>query len=133
MNLRNPTLKKAMLEALEKSLGIVTTACKTVGIDRSTHYEWMKNDPEYKKSVDSIEDMAIDFTESKLFQKIKGEDTACIIFYMKTKAKKLGYIEGRDITSGGEKLAPVQITVGTQEDAARLQQSVDKVTNDANN
>jgi hypothetical protein len=29
--------KRAMIEALEKSMGIVTTACKAVGIARSTH------------------------------------------------------------------------------------------------
>ncbi len=29
--------KKAMLEALEKSLGIVTTACKHVGVSRRTY------------------------------------------------------------------------------------------------
>ena len=34
--------KKAILEALEKSLGVVTTACKKVGIGRTTFYEWMR-------------------------------------------------------------------------------------------
>ena len=57
--------KKAMLQALEKSLGIVTTAAKQVGIDRTTHYDWMKADPEYKAAVDAIEDVALDFAESK--------------------------------------------------------------------
>ena len=33
--------KKAMIDALEKSLGIVTTACKNVGIGRTTFYEWI--------------------------------------------------------------------------------------------
>ena len=37
-NRQNSTLKKAMVDALEKSLGVVTTACKSVGIDRGTHY-----------------------------------------------------------------------------------------------
>jgi transcriptional regulator of acetoin/glycerol metabolism len=36
MNKQNVTLKRAMVEALEKSLGIVTTACKSVGINRKT-------------------------------------------------------------------------------------------------
>ena len=36
--------KKAMLEALEKSLGVVTSACKSVGIGRTTHYLWMDNE-----------------------------------------------------------------------------------------
>ena len=38
--------KRAMIEALEKALGVVTTACKSVGISRSTHYSWMESDLE---------------------------------------------------------------------------------------
>ena len=33
------TKKDQMLEALERSLGIVTTACNAVGIGRTTHYQ----------------------------------------------------------------------------------------------
>ena len=44
MNKQNVTLKKAMLEALEKSLGIVTTAAKSVGITRKTHYDWLNKE-----------------------------------------------------------------------------------------
>ena len=36
--------KKAMLDALEKSLGVVTTACKSVGVGRTTFYLWMNED-----------------------------------------------------------------------------------------
>jgi hypothetical protein len=45
--------KKAMLEALEKSLGVVTTACKSVGIGRTTHYMWLDEDPEYRRDVET--------------------------------------------------------------------------------
>ena len=93
MNKQNSTLKKAMIEALENTLGIVTTACKIVGINRGTHYNWLKSDDDYKKSVENIEDMAIDFAESKLFENIKNNDTTSTIFYLKTKGKKRGYIE----------------------------------------
>lgn len=86
-----------MVEALEKSLGIVTTAAKTVGIDRTTHYKWMESDPEYKAAVESIGDIALDFAESKLHKSIEnGSDTATI-FYLKTKGKKRGYIERQEI------------------------------------
>ena len=37
---KSDILKKEIIKALEKSLGIVTTACKNVGIARSTYYEW---------------------------------------------------------------------------------------------
>jgi len=85
--------KKAMIAALEKSLGIVTTACKAVEISRETHYRWLREDEQYKEAVESIADIALDFAESKLHKSIEnGSDTA-VIFYLKTKGKKRGYIE----------------------------------------
>ena len=95
--------KRAMIEALEKSLGVVTTACKSVGIHRSTHYDWMEKDSDYKKEVDALQDVALDFAESKLFKSIEnGSDTA-VIFYLKTKGKKRGYIERQELTHNFEK------------------------------
>jgi hypothetical protein len=93
MNQQNPTLKKAMIAALEQSLGIVTTAAKSVGIDRTTHYEWMKFDEDYKAAVDSIQDITLDFAESQLHKQIKDGEVTSTIFYLKTKGKKRGYIE----------------------------------------
>lgn len=84
--------KKLMIEALRKSLGVVTPACEAVGIARSTHYEWLDVDPEYKKAVDEMADIALDFVESKLFKSINdGSDTASI-FYLKYKGKKRNYV-----------------------------------------
>jgi transcriptional regulator with PAS, ATPase and Fis domain len=56
--------KKAMIEALEKSLGVVTTACKNVGIGRTTHYMWMREDKDYKEKVLELENVALDFAET---------------------------------------------------------------------
>lgn len=89
--------KKAVIEALEKSLGVVTTACKQVGIGRTQFYEWLK-DPEFKAEVDSIQDIALDFAESQLHQQIKKGNTAATIFYLKTKGKRRGYVERQEIT-----------------------------------
>jgi len=101
---RTKKQKKAMIEALEKSLGIVTTACKIVGISRVTHYQWMQDDEDYNKAVVSLEDVALDFAESKLHKQIDGGNTSATIFYLKTKGRKRGYVEGLDITSGDEKI-----------------------------
>ena len=97
MNKQNVTLKRAMVEALEKSLGIVTTACKSVGINRKTHYDWLHSDEDYKAEVESIEDIAIDFAESQLHKQIKDGNPTSTIFYLKTKAKKRGYVERSEI------------------------------------
>ena len=85
--------KKRMLEALEKTLGIVTTACKKVGVSRSQFYGWCREDEEFKKEVDEVEGMALDFAESKLMENIGSKKETSIIFYLKTKGKKRGYIE----------------------------------------
>lgn len=101
------TNKKKILESLENHNGIVTTACKSIGLARSTFYKWCEDDAEFKASVDDIQEVAIDFVESKLMEKINGvytsgkegevydqppSDTA-IIFFLKTKGKSRGYQE----------------------------------------
>ena len=85
--------KKAMLEALEKTLGIVAQAAKVVGICRMQHYTWMQDDPEYRKAVESISDIALDFAESQLHKQIASGEVSSTIFYLKTKGKRRGYVE----------------------------------------
>jgi hypothetical protein len=99
--------KKEILESLESHKGIVTTACKSIGLARSTYYSWLENDPAFKIAVDEIQEVAIDFVESKLMEKINGVSTftaqgdiyelppsdTAIIFFLKTKGKSRGYQE----------------------------------------
>jgi hypothetical protein len=102
--------KRAMIEALEKALGVVTTACKSVGISRSTHYLWMENDLEYQKMVIDLQDVALDFAESRLFKSIEGGSDTATIFYLKTKGKRRGYVERQEITgANGKKVFEVNI------------------------
>lgn len=101
--------KKAMLEALEQSLGVVTTACKKVGVGRTTFYGWLKDDEEFARQVNDIENIAVDFAESQLHKQMKDGSTAATIFYLKTKGRKRGYIEHSaiDLTTDGESLNKV--------------------------
>ena len=72
---RTTKSKIAMLEALEKTLGVVTTAANIVGVDRTTHYVWMDTDEDYRLAVRDIDDVAIDFAESHLHKQIKKGNT----------------------------------------------------------
>jgi hypothetical protein len=85
--------KNAVIQALEKSLGVVTTACKQVGLGRSTFYEWLEKDPEFAKKVTDLQNVVLDFAESQLHKQISDGNTSATIFYLKTKGKKRGYIE----------------------------------------
>jgi len=88
--------KKLMIEELKTQLGVVTHACKQVGISRMTHYKWLKDDPEYKLEVDHIDDIALDFAEGSLFRMMQEKNTAATIFFLKCRGKARGYIERPD-------------------------------------
>ena len=94
--------KETILQALEKSLGVVTVACKQAGIPRSTYYKWLKEDTEFAKNVRDIENIALDFAESQLHSQMRDGNTSATIFYLKTKGKKRGYVERQelDVQSG---------------------------------
>ncbi len=118
--------KKALLQALEKTRGIVTSACEMVGISRQTYYDYYKDDAVFKEAVEELSNVALDFAESKLMQKMNGvtigkvvegetvvyeippSDTA-LIFYLKTKGKKRGYIERQELA--GVENQPLVINV----------------------
>jgi hypothetical protein len=89
--------KRGLIDALEKSLGVVTTACKTVGIHRSTFYDWYNADAKFREEVDAISDMALDFAETQLHKQIRDGSVPATIFYLKTKGKKRGYIERAEL------------------------------------
>lgn len=91
------TQKKAMLEALERSLGIVSTACQAADIARQTHYNWMKADSTYAASVKELANRTLDFAESHLHKLIKDGNPAATIFFLKTKGKGRGYVERQEI------------------------------------
>lgn len=93
--------KKAMLAALEKSLGVVTTACREVGLARNTHYEYLKSDKDYRRAVKELENVALDFAESQLHKQIQKGNPLATIFFLKCKARKRGYIEQQDFKVQG--------------------------------
>lgn len=93
-------LKKAFIEAYERSFGNVLASCKTVGIARQTYYNWIEKDAEFKQQIAEIEpqERFLDFLEGKLVEKINKGDTTSIIFALKTRGKKRGYVERQEIT-----------------------------------
>jgi len=114
---QNPQVyKKKLLDALERSLGIVSPACKEVGISRDTFYRYYNEDVEFKLSVDDINDITLDFVENSLLKKIKEGSERSILFYMKYKARKRGYTDSLDITTGGDKITEIKLIEVRKED-----------------
>jgi len=101
--------KKQLLISLEKNMGIVTPACKEVGISRDRFYTYYNEDEEFKKAVDDINNIQSDFVESQFFKKIKEGSERSILFYMRFKGKNKGYTDNLDITSGGKTIDQIKI------------------------
>ena len=101
--------KELLLVALEKHLGIVTSACKEVSISRDRFYTYYNTDEEFKKKVDSINDYTLDFAETQLLKKIKDGSERSILFYMRYKGKKRGYTDSVDITSNGKNITEIKL------------------------
>lgn len=119
---RMVSAKKRILKCMERSLGIVTTACLAAKVGRATYYEYLASDAEFAAAVMSLEDVALDFAESSLFVQIRNNTPSSTIFYLKTKGKKRGYIEQIDV--GGVANQPVQIVSITQDEYAARQQKL---------
>ena len=115
------TKKKAMIGALQQSLGVVTSACKAVGISRETHYKWLREDADYKYQVEDLSNIALDFAESQLHNQIKNGSTPATIFYLKTKGKKRGYIERQEIQHENLEPLTIEIIDSTSEDEQGIQ------------
>lgn len=109
MNKSEQLKKERLLVALEKSLGIVSTACDSVGISRTTYYKYYNEDEDFKQSVDSINDIALDCAESQLFELIKEKNVTAIIFYLKTKGKKRGYIEKQKSSDNSNNITGIKL------------------------
>jgi predicted transcriptional regulator len=108
--------KETLLKALEKSLGVVTVACKKAEIPRSTFYKWLNDDEKFAKDVTDIENIALDFAESQLHKQIADNSTPATIFYLKTKGKKRGYVERQEITGADGTPSNVKIEIIRNED-----------------
>tara|TARA_R100001082_G_scaffold95374_1_gene62535 strand:- start:703 stop:1086 length:384 start_codon:yes stop_codon:yes gene_type:complete len=114
MSKKEHNLKKdALLQALENSLGIVSTACNRSGISRSSFYKWYKEDEEFRKKVDEIDNVKLDYVETKLFKNIENEKEKSIIFYLQHKGHKRGYVQRQNInlTSNEEEIKKIEIEI----------------------
>lgn len=93
--------KAAMLKALHDNLGLVTQAAAQCGIERTTHYLWLRTDPDYVEAVKELNNVTMDFVEEAHFRNIRKGESANIIFHLKCRGKERGYFETKNINLSG--------------------------------
>ena len=89
--------KKDFIESLRNNLGHISNACEAAKIGRRTYYLWIDKDKDFKEDVEHVKESLLDLAETKLLQNIENNENTAIIFYLKTKGKKRGYIEKQEL------------------------------------
>ncbi|MGM9777760.1 MAG: phBC6A51 family helix-turn-helix protein [Prevotella sp.] len=98
---RRQRKKNTFLKFLKEGMGIVSYACDKTNISRQTFYNWKDNDDDFAQQAEDIQETTVDMAESKLLTSINEGNVAAIIFYLKTKGKKRGYVEQHDVDVNG--------------------------------
>ena len=133
-------IKKKILEGLKEHNGNISKACENAGICRYTYYKYVE-DEEFAKQCEEVQENQIDIVEDKLKERINGvsiykgtdkdgndiiynvpPDTTAIIFYLKTKGKKRGYIERQEIEHSG--LKPLEINVENTQQKKKIEDNL---------
>lgn len=71
----------------------ISATCDAVGMSRRNFYYWKEKNEKFREAIEDAEESNIDMAESKLKQAILNNDMTAIIFFLKTKGKKRGYVE----------------------------------------
>jgi len=88
--------KDTFLISLANNNGNITNACIDANIGRRTYYDWLE-DEDFAEKVDNVQESLLDLAESKLMENINKNDNTSIIFFLKTKGKKRGYVERQEV------------------------------------
>ena len=102
VQIRMSKKKESFLETFERSACNISMACKKHNIARQTFYNWTKKDKTFADAVKDAQEGLLDLAESMLHKKVREGNTAEIIFLLKTKGKKRGYVERQEFAGVDE-------------------------------
>lgn len=84
-------IKRAFVNAMNNTGGIVTAACKACAIGRKAIYAWLKEDAEFAKACEESQEIALDMAESALLKQVQAGNVRAIKFYLQCKGASRGY------------------------------------------
>lgn len=88
---------KEIEAAIKDSGGIMSTIAERLRCDWHTADKYIKADKSLIEAYTAETESVIDLAESKLIENIGDNDNTAIIFYLKTKGKKRGYVERSEV------------------------------------
>lgn len=77
--------KERAIELWRETHGHISDICRTIGISRTTFYNWLEKDPEFVNSLAEAEGELNDDIRNVLIQKAADGDMTAVIFYLKNR------------------------------------------------
>ena len=123
------TKKQTFIECLKANVGNVTKACEQMKISRQAYYNWLNDDYEFRENINNIDEFILDRVEQALLQQIENGNITGIIFYLKTKGKKRGYVEKLEFdTKEGYQVPIINLRINSSKvDFASSEDEVDDI------
>jgi len=90
--------KKAIIEAIKDSGGIMSTIARRLGVTWHTADTWVKQYDETKQALQDEREAILDLAESTLFRNIKDGNSQDAKWLLSTMGKNRGYSERQEIT-----------------------------------
>jgi hypothetical protein len=82
-----------IIAALAKTKGMVYLAAEVLGCQPKTIYNRFKTSPSVYESYQKENERSLDVAELQLIKQLNDGNTTALIFYLKTKGKRRGYVE----------------------------------------
>lgn len=111
---KNKVTDEQIIQALRACHGFQSQACKmlekqlNITFSASAMSQRINKSQKIKDVLSEMMVADLDFVENKLWTLINDNNTAAVLFYLKTKGKERGYAERKEIT--GANGTPIQVT-----------------------
>jgi hypothetical protein len=102
---------KQILNAIEKSSGLIYLAAKNLGCTPNTIHVRANKNPKIKEMIDIERGRILDYTEAKLIEAVQAGEAWAICFLLKTQGRSRGYVERQEIKAE----AKIAITSNVEE------------------
>lgn len=113
---KNAESKAKFLKLYRQKLCNITATCEANNnMARSTFYQWREKDKDFDEKCIEIEESLLDFAESQLLKNIKDGKETSLIFFLKCKGKKRGYIDKYELEHSGDVGIKIDVAWGNDD------------------
>ncbi len=111
----NITIEK-IAEVYKKKGCNITATCAALNISRRTFYQKKEKSKSLQDLLAEADESMLDFAESKLIEHINNNDITSLIFFLKTKGKKRGYVERTEHDVNANPFQELMESIGSDDD-----------------